>query len=64
MLNKDNNEKITKAQEEAQSNDELNGAMEELDDEVLDTLSGAGNPFASHPRVSTHRINKSVRNRG
>ena len=57
-------EKTTKALEEAQANDEKNNGMQELDDEVLDTLSGAGNPFASHPRVSTHRINKSVRNRG
>lgn len=58
------NEKITKAQEAAQTDEEKNDAMQELDDDVLDTLSGAGNPFASHPRVSTHRINKSVRNRG
>jgi len=57
-------EKTTKAQDAAQANDETNGGMQELDDAVLDTLSGAGNPFASHPRVRTHRINKSVRDRG
>lgn len=57
-------EKTKKAQDAAKVNDEMNGEMQELDDDVLDTLSGAGNPFASHPRVRTHRITKSVRDRG
>ena len=38
--------------------------MQELGDEELGEVSGAGDPFASRPRVSTKNINSSVRNKG
>lgn len=58
-------EETMKAQDAAkQAADEMNDAMQELGDDVLDAISGAGDSFASHPRVSTKGISGSVRSRG
>ena len=65
MFGKKDKEKAKKLQETAkQAIDETKNAMEELGDEALGAVSGAGDPFASHPRVSTKQINDSVRNKG
>ena len=67
MFGKKDKEKAKKLQETAkQAIDETKNAMEELGDEALGAVSGAGegNPFASHSRVSTKQINDSVRNKG
>ena len=47
-----------------QANEKVKGAMETVGDEELEKVSGAGDPFASHPRVSTKPINDSVRKKG
>lgn len=39
-------------------------AMQEVADEELGEVSGAGDPFAGHARVSTKKIDSSVRERG
>jgi len=44
--------------------EEKDGAMEELGDEELGSVSGAGDPFANHPRVSNKNINDTVRKNG
>lgn len=67
MFNKDkkNKENATKAQETLKHEaKEQENAMQELGDDVLNTISGAGDPFASHPRVSTKGIDSSLRNKG
>lgn len=67
MFNKSkkDNEKALKAQEAAvKAKEEKNEAMQELGDEELGEFSGAGDPFASRPRVSTKNINNSVRKNG
>ena len=65
MFNKSNKEKEMKAQEAAvKAKEEKDEAMQELDDEELGEFSGAGDPFANRPRVSTKNINSSVRNNG
>ena len=65
MFNKSNKEKEMKAQEAAvKAKEEKDEAMQELGDEELGEFSGAGDPFASRPRVSTKKINSSVRNNG
>lgn len=65
MFNKSNKEKEMKAQEAAvKAKEEKDEAMQELGDEKLGEVSGAGDPFASRPRVSTKNINSSVRNNG
>ena len=65
MFNKKDKEKGKKIQEAAkQAIDETKNAMEELGDEALEAVSGAGDPFADRPRVSTKQINDSVRNKG
>ncbi len=38
--------------------------MQELDDETMDKVSGAGNPFANAARVPTQKIDSKVRNNG
>ena len=37
--------------------------MEELDDEVMDQVSGAGNPFANASRVPMQDITEDIRGR-
>ena len=65
MFNKSNKEKEIKAKEAAAMAQEAKDAsMQELGDEELGEVSGAGDPFASRPRVSTKNINSSVRNNG
>lgn len=67
MLNKvkELKERLVRAQEAVtQANKEIDGVMQELDDDVLDNLSGAGDPFASRPRVSTKSIDSSARSKG
>ncbi|MBQ2663033.1 MAG: hypothetical protein IJI39_08155 [Clostridia bacterium] len=64
MFNKlrKNKEKAMKAKETAmQTKDEV---MQEISDEELGEVNGAGNPFASHPRVSSQKISSKVRNDG
>jgi len=64
MFNKSkkDKEKAMKVQEASmQAKDE---AMQELGDDELNTISGAGDPFASHPRVSTKKIDSNLRNKG
>ena len=38
--------------------------MQELDDEAMDKVSGAGNPFAGAARVPTQKIDSTVRKNG
>lgn len=65
MFNKSNKEKEMKAQEAAvKAQEAKDEAMQELGDEELGEVSGAGDPFASRPRVSTKNINSTVRNNG
>lgn len=65
MFNKSNKEKEMKAQEAAvKAKEEKDEAMQELGDEELGEFSGAGDPFANRPRVSTKNINSTVRNNG
>ena len=45
-------------------NKALNGAMQELGDDELDEIAGAGNPFAKVPRVPTQPIDEDMRNKG
>ncbi|MBQ4426915.1 MAG: hypothetical protein II881_04070 [Oscillospiraceae bacterium] len=45
-------------------NKALNGAMQELGDDELDEIAGAGNPFARLPRVPTQPIDEDMRNKG
>ena len=45
-------------------NKALNGAMQELGDDELDEIAGAGNPFARLPRVTTQPIDEDMRNKG
>ena len=37
----------------ANANEALNEVMQELDLDSLDMVTGAGNPFADHPRILT-----------
>ena len=65
MFNKSNKEKEIKAKEAAAMAKEEKGEdMQELGDEELGEFSGAGDPFANRPRVSTKNINSTVRNNG
>jgi len=65
MFNKSNKEKEIKAKEAAvKAQEAKDEAMQELGDEELGEVSGAGDPFASRPRVSTKNINSTVRNNG
>lgn len=41
-----------------------NTAMQELDEEALDEVTGAGNPFANIARVPTQSIDSNLRNKG
>ena len=63
MFNKlrKNKEKAMKAKETAmQTKDEV---MQEISDEELGEVNGAGDPFASRPRVSTKSIDSSARSK-
>ena len=67
MLNKvkELKERLKRAQDAVtQANEEIDSVMQELDDDTLQELSGAGDPFADRPRVSTKSIDSSLRNRG
>ena len=67
MLNKvkELKERLKKVQDTVtQANKEIDSVMQELDDDVLNNLSGAGDPFADRPRVSTKPIDSSLRDRG
>ena len=44
-------------------NKALNGAMQELGDDELDEIAGAGNPFANVARVPTQPIDEDMRNK-
>ena len=41
-----------------------NKAMQELDDDALEEVTGAGNPFANIARVPTQSIDSNLRNKG
>ena len=56
---KDNKKKETVILE----NKALNGAMQELGDDELDEIAGAGNPFANVSRVPTQPIDEDMRNK-
>lgn len=67
MFNKSkkDKEKAMKAQDAAmKAKEEKDEAMQELGDEVLGEVSGAGDPFASRPRVSTQKIDSNLRSKG
>ncbi|MBO4897861.1 MAG: hypothetical protein J5590_06155 [Clostridia bacterium] len=63
MFNKSKKNKEEKKVQDAamQAKDE---AMQEVADEDLGEVSGAGDPFAGHARVSTKKIDSSVREKG
>ena len=65
MFNKSKKDKEMKAKDASmQAQEAKDASMQELGDEELGEVSGAGDPFASRPRVSTKKINSSVRNNG
>ena len=47
-----------------QANKAVGSAMQELGDDELDEIAGAGNPFARLPRVPTQPIDEDMRNKG
>jgi hypothetical protein len=48
-----------------QANKAVGSAMQELGDDELDEIAGAGgNPFARIPRVPTQPIDEDMRNKG
>lgn len=47
-----------------QANKAVGSAMQELGDDELDEIAGAGNPFAKVPRVPTQPIDEDMRNKG
>lgn len=47
-----------------QENKTRSSAMQELGDDELDEIAGAGNPFANIPRVPTQPIDDNLRNNG
>ena len=42
----------------------LNGAIQELNDDMMDAVTGAGNPFGDVPRNPTQPIDPGVRGNG
>ena len=60
MFNK--NKKLK--EEKTKAAKEQDKAMQDLSDEELDKVNGAGDPFASRPRVTNQEIDKSLRNKG
>ena len=65
MFNKSKKDKEMKAKDASmQAQEAKDASMQELGDEELGEVSGAGDPFANRPRVSTKNINSSVRNNG
>ena len=48
----------------SQADKALNQAMEELDLDDLDDISGGGNPFGNLPRVATQPIDDNLRGKG
>ena len=58
-------ETLKQAQDAAeQTEKKLENGMQELDDDALDEIAGAGNPFANVPRVPTQSIDSNLRNNG
>lgn len=53
LLNKENAEKVKNAAEKV---------MEAIPDDVLEKVTGAGNPFDNVPRVPTQPIDDDLRN--
>lgn len=49
---------------EKQALDALTEGMQELDDETMHQVSGAGNPFGDVPRVPTKPIDDDLRGNG
>ncbi|MBR0063274.1 MAG: hypothetical protein IJP67_03825 [Oscillospiraceae bacterium] len=47
-----------------QANKAVGSAMQELGDDELDEIAGAGNPFANVARVPTQPIDEDMRNKG
>ena len=67
MFNKNKKAKETAVKSEETLNKEVKeqeAAMQELGDDALDAVNGAGDLFADRPRVSTQKIDSSLRNRG
>ena len=60
MFNK--NKKLK--EEKTKAAKEQDKAMQDLSDEELDKVSGAGDPFANRPRVTNQKIDDSLRNKG
>ena len=53
---------VKSADEALKKADESLKILEEIDDDELDTVTGAGNPFADVPRVPTQNIDDDLRN--
>lgn len=65
MFNKSKKDKEMKAKDASmQAQEAKDASMQELGDEELGEVSGAGDPFANRPRVNTQKIDKSLRERG
>lgn len=47
-----------------QANQALNSVMQELDDDALNQVTGAGNPFGDVPRPDPEPIDPEVRENG
>ena len=62
MLNED--KKLKENAAKTQETKEQDKAMQNLGDDELDKVSGAGDPFANRPRVTNQQIDSSLRNKG
>ena len=56
--------KNRESEKQAQAQNALADVMQELDDDALNQVSGAGNPFANVPRVPTQPIDDDLRGNG
>ena len=65
MKNKKIREALKRAQDAVtQADKALSGAIQELDDDMMDAVSGAGNPFGDVPRNPTQPIDPGPRGNG
>ena len=65
MKNRKNRETLKPAQQAVeQANQALNSVMQELDDDALNQVTGAGSPFGDVPRPDPEPIDPKARENG
>ncbi len=64
MKDKKIKDTLKQAQDAMEQTEKTLGAMQELGEDELDEIAGAGNPFASIPRVPTQPIDEDLRGNG